>query len=313
MTIFAHASKLTREVPPVVNGYLLDDVQWSIIVPIERINLITNPSFETNTTGYTAVDGAVLTRTAAKQRHGVYSLQVKPGLSVVSGLYYTTPSLTAGSTYAFSLDVFIPGGRRWVIRAFDAVRSLSTELITGKGYWERLSIVFTPVTTGAHRLYLEKDSNSDVGVIYTDGWQLELCETGNYWPTTYIDGDGQGFVVNQVPPAYYWSGTPHASISTRNGQTRAGGRILNLQSDLGFRVFSAIGLGMDSVTNVSTPNALVGGAFYQRTVGQARKFILTGAIFGVSLNELQRNRRLLLDTLKPDRSEERRVGKECRL
>ena len=81
--------KSRKATPEVVNGYFLDDVKLSVIVPIERMNLILNPSFETNTTGYASVDGATLTRTTESQRRGVYSLKVKPGLSSVSGLYYT--------------------------------------------------------------------------------------------------------------------------------------------------------------------------------------------------------------------------------
>jgi len=291
--------KSRRAVPETVKGYFLDDVKLSVIVPIERMNLISNPSFETNTIGYTAVDGAILTRTTEDQRRGTRALKVKPGLSSVSSLYYTSPSLTSNNTYAFSLDVNIRGGRKYQIRVSDNARSLVTKKVIGKGFWERISVVFTTVTTGAHRLYFEKDSNSSTDVFFTDGWQLELCEAGNYWPTTYIDGDQSGFVVNQIPPPYLWTGTPHASTSTRSGATRAGGRVLDLRSDLGFEVNSIIGLGMEAVTNIATPNALIGGAFYQRTTPQSRRFTIVGSLFGATVNELKRNRRLLSDTLNP--------------
>jgi hypothetical protein len=196
--------------------------------------------------------------------------------------------------------VNIRGGRKYLIRVFDGARDVAVKKIVGKGYWERVSLVFTAQTTGAHRLYLEKDSNSNTDVFFTDGWQLELCAAGQFFPTTYIDGDQSGFVANQVPPAYYWQGTPHASASVRSGLTRAGGRVLNFRDDLGFRLTSLIGFGMNSVTNVAIPNALIGGAFYQRTISQTRTFTIVGALFGDTPNELNRNRRLLLDTLKPD-------------
>ena len=292
--------KSRKAIPDLVNGYFLDDVKLSVITPIERMNLILRPSFETDTTGYTAVDGATLTRTTESQRRGVYSLKVKPGLSSVSGLYYTSSSLTANSTYAFSLDVNIRGGRKYQIRVSDNVRNLVVKKVAGNGYWERISVVFTAVTTGAHRLYFEKDANNSTDVFFTDGWQLELCEAGNFWPTTYIDGDQLGFVANQIPLPYLWTGTPHASTSTRSGLTRAGGRMLDLRSDLGFEVNSIVGLGMDAITNVATPNALIGGAFYQRTTPQSRRFTIVGSVFGSTPDELHRNRRLLLDTLKPD-------------
>jgi len=36
--------------PSIQNGYELDDV-FSVVVPIARVNEISNPSLETNTTG----------------------------------------------------------------------------------------------------------------------------------------------------------------------------------------------------------------------------------------------------------------------
>src|SRR3990167_1340239 len=147
-----------REATEIVKDYFLDDIRLSVIVPVERTNMILAPSFETNATGYTAVDGSILTRTTEDQRRGAYALKVKPGLSSVSGLYYTTSSLTSGNTYAFSLDVNVRGGRKYQVRIWDGVRSLAVKKAIGKGFWDRMSVVFTAVTTGAHRIYLEKDS-----------------------------------------------------------------------------------------------------------------------------------------------------------
>lgn len=291
-----------KAIPEVVSGYELDRLQFSVIVPIERTNLITNPSFETNTTGYTSVDGATLTRTTTTQRRGVYSLQIKPGLSSVSGVYYTSSALTAGQTYAFSLDVFIRGGKKFQIRAFDGVRSLVTRPIIGKNYWERVSFIFTAVTTGAHRFYFEKNGESNntfTDNVFTDGWQLELCEAGNYFETTYIDGDQQGLIPNQFPPAYFWDGFPHASISIRSGQTRAGGRVIHL-SDFGFDLTSIAGLDSAPVKNASLPFALIGGSTYQRSTYQSRQFTLIANIGGETLSEFEDNIQFLIDSFKFD-------------
>lgn len=284
-----------KAIPDVVNGYKLGDY-FSVVLPKERTNLVSNPSFETNTTGYTSQSGATLTRTTVNQRHGIFSLQVKPGLSSDSGVYYTTPVLTAGLTYAFSFDVFIQGGRQWKLRVSDNVNDVGVKSITGQGYWQRITLVCTPVTTGAHRLYLQKNgssaNNNNTDVIFTDGWQVELCASGEEWPTTYIDGDQSGFVTNQIPPAYYWNGTPHASTSTRSGQTRAGGRLVNLR-EYGFRLMSIIGLGIFPLVNSNTPYALVGGANYQRTIAQSRMFTLAGAMLGRTAIQIKSNRQRL--------------------
>lgn len=293
-----------RAFPEVISGYDLNPKRgfFSVILPIARTNLITNPSFETNSTGYTLVDGATLTRTTETQRRGAYCARIKPGASAVSGVYYSTSALVAGNTYAFSVDVFIRGGVDFQIRAFDGIRSLVTKPVTGKGYWERVSFVFTAVTSGVHRLYLEKNgesSNTNTDNFFTDGWQLELCEAGNYWPTTYIDGDLTGLVVNQQPPAFIWNGTPHASTSTRSGQTRAGGQVVKLL-DLGLRVLAMIGVGMGQLNNTSINYGLIDGGQYQRTIAVPKNFTLTGSITGGTLAQVQRSQQALIDAFKPD-------------
>lgn len=296
------SSRSYKAVPEIVAGYSLNKLQFSVIVPIERTNLILNPSFETNTTGYTAVDGATLTRTTETQRRGVFSLRIKPGVSSVSGVFYTSSALVAGNTYAFSLDVNIRGGRQFQVRVFDGARSLVTKAIRGKGYWERIAIVFTAVTSGAHRFYFEKNgdgNNTTTDNVFTDGWQLELCEAGNYWETTYIDGDQSGFVINQFPPAYYWNGTPNASTSVRSGQTRSGGQKMNL-SQFGLRIMAVIGLGMSPVSNSAIDYALIGGANYQRTTEESRAFTLVGRVSGENKTVLQNNRDDLIDVFRPD-------------
>lgn len=258
--------------PDVISSTVLRDY-LSVILPIERTNLILNPSFETNTAGYTSVDGATLTRTTEEQRRGVFSLKVKPGLSQTSGLYHTTSSLTAGTAYVFSCDVFIRGGAKYTISIYDGIRTVVQRQIVGKGYWERVSIGAVMITAGAHRLYLQKDGHNDTREFYTDGWQLEACAAGEMFPTTYIDGDLNGFVVNQVPSAFYWTGEPHASTSIRSAQTRAGGRVVNLK-EYSLQVLALIGLGMSPVNNVATPLGLIGGAVYQRTVPGVRGFTI---------------------------------------
>lgn len=289
---------ILRALPDVVSGYSLDKLQFSVILPVERTNLILNPSFETNTTGYTLVDGAVLTRTTELQRRGVFSLRVKPGVSNVSGLYYTSSALTAGNTYAFSLDVWIRASRKYRIRVFDGARTIVTKKIVGRSVWQRIEVMFTAVTTGAHRLYLEKDDNNDTENFFTDGWQLELCAAGNFYPTTYLDGDQEGFVLNQFPPAYYWNGPEHASISTRSGQTTAGGRVVSFLH-YGVIVLSVIGLGFSPVANVSFPYGSIDGSNYQRTNLKARQFTLATSISGKNIFELLSVRQLLESLVSP--------------
>jgi arabinoxylan arabinofuranohydrolase len=92
-----------RQLPPIQTGYPLDDV-WSVVVPIARTNLVTNPSFETGTTSWTASGGSIA-RTTTQQYHGAYSLAITPTAATTDGARYDTVSLTSGTTYAYSAKV----------------------------------------------------------------------------------------------------------------------------------------------------------------------------------------------------------------
>ena len=62
----------TQEVPLVNDMYLPD--WFSVVIPEETRNLVTNPSVEVDTTGYTLVGaGVVIARTIDEQRRGAYS------------------------------------------------------------------------------------------------------------------------------------------------------------------------------------------------------------------------------------------------
>src|SRR3990172_10712534 len=77
---------------------------WEICVPLAKQNLITNPSIELDTTGYTASGASIARSTAAdRARRGLASLIVNPTTGLYDGVYYTL-ALTSGSPYCFSLD-----------------------------------------------------------------------------------------------------------------------------------------------------------------------------------------------------------------
>lgn len=58
--------------PDLPSGYPLRPFRgWlRIVVPEATVNLITNPSLETNTTGYTAYSGASISQSITQQRRG---------------------------------------------------------------------------------------------------------------------------------------------------------------------------------------------------------------------------------------------------
>src|SRR5687768_1054745 len=96
-----------RIIPTAPDGYALDPVRglFSVVIPEATTNLVTNPSVETATTGWTAVGGSIA-RSTTQQRRGVYSLAVTPTSGTTDGVYFGTVSLTSGTTYTASVDVY---------------------------------------------------------------------------------------------------------------------------------------------------------------------------------------------------------------
>jgi hypothetical protein len=256
----------------VINGIYLPDM-FSVVIPEATENMVTNPSFEMNATGYTAVGaGAAITRVNTDQRRGSYSLQITPAAGVASGAYFGTVTLVTGQSYTFSIDIHGVAGHWYELyfASAAAVRLGSPYRFQANGYWQRVSITYFETAGAARRLYIVQDANADVRPFYVDGWQ---CENKPY-PTTYCDGDLEGFVIGET--AYGWNGTYHGSTSFRTATTRSGGRIINLKN-YKFNLLGSMGLGLAPVTNYSLPSNL-GGAYYQNTINNVRSFTLIGDV-----------------------------------
>jgi len=257
------------------------DESIGIIVPYARTNLVTNPSLETNTTGYTAVGGAIV-RSTAEQSHGAYSLAITPSTAPTDGAYYGTVALTAGTTYAISVDVKGLAGVPYTLRvATTGGVDLIATPFRGVGAWQWIWLFWTETSTTTRRIYLTKNGSARTGVFYADGWQVEACGSEGVFVTTYIDGDQAGLIANQFPAAFGWNGTPHASTSFRSGQTRAGGRIVRFK-DFGFVLTAIIGLGLATPRNAALGFAQLDGAQYSTTIKPERTISLVGRWTGTT-------------------------------
>ena len=292
--------------PDIVAGAALEDprASWfSVIVPIERTNMVTNPSFETGTTGWSAVASGSLSRTAARQYHGAYSLAVFPGAGAGDGASYDL-TLVSGRTYAISAKVFGQAGVRYQLSlATTGNVDLANIRWTGDGTW-RWVWCYYKEPTGATRRIIVKQLSSPPPAnrsFYVDGVQCEYVQTTGDTVSTYIDGDQVGLVPNQYPPAYYWTGTPHASTSVRSGLTRAGGMVMPL-GRFGFLLTAIVGLGLIPPQITATPFAQLDGAQYMRTRKAPRTFTLIGRIDASTPGQLDRQRGALGALLDRDAS-----------
>jgi carbohydrate binding protein with CBM4/9 domain/cortical protein marker for cell polarity len=290
-----------RVFPAPVIGYRISG-KWEVVEPIGAsvVNLIKNPSLELNSTGYNAQGSAAIARDSTVQRRGVYSLKVTPTSAQLDGAYYDdTLTLVGQTTYTLAFDFKGAGGykyRFYVSNNLNNAISPITSFVATGGF-QRVSVTFRdPHTAGAsivRRVYLIKDFSTNTIPFYWDG----LCLTATPYPTTYFDGDNVGFIIGRSD--FFWNGTRHGSASTMASYTRAGGKITPL-AQYGLTLLAMLGLGMQPLSNISTPLASIGGSQYQRTVAMDRVFDLVGAITGNDLPILQDNRRKLINLFKQD-------------
>ena len=254
----------------------------AVIVPVARTNMITNPSFETTTSGWTA-SGGTITRTTEQQYHGAYSLKVTPTTGLVDGAYYSPLTMQAGNVYAISCKLL---GAPGVPYKLAMTSSTPTERVSrafiGTGQWQWIWLVWAETgTSTSRRIYIQKAGHASTQPFYVDGVQVELCGPEGNIPTTYIDGDQTGYLVGQHPPAYLWLGTPHASMSVRSGQTRTGGRLVKF-SDLGFWTATIIGLGLAIPQHAALSIAQLDGSAYQRSRKTERTVSFVGRWQGMT-------------------------------
>lgn len=286
--------------PAPITGYRLDAL-WEVVEPIGAnvINLVTNPSVELATTGYTAQGSATIARDSTRQRRGVYSLKVTPTSAQLDGVYFGTVTLTGESIYTFAFDLYAPGGVKYRFYVANTTNNAVSGVIsvTGNGAWQRVHVTFRePNTAGvniARRLYITKDYSTSTQPFYVDG----LCVTATPYPVTYFDGDSVGFIAGRVD--FLWNGTAHGSTSTMMNYTRAAGKITAF-SKYGLTILAILGAGMQPIVNISTPLAFIGGGQYQRTISSERLFDLAGQITAPNMSLLHNNRRKLLDLLRPN-------------
>jgi hypothetical protein len=284
-------------------AHLLEGANFQIVVPEESTNLIANPSFETNTTGWSAAGtGVTITRDTSISFFGAASGRMSDASPSNSGSEYVIASLmpaTAGQVYTLSFYYWKRASGAQTGRAFLAfydagssqISTVSLTLAPGNvAQWKRADIAaLAPASTAfVTCIFTTQGVSTGQYDLYLDGVQIEAKP----YPTTYIDGDQEGCV---------WIGAAHASSSFRPVTTRKGGRPMSL-SDYKFKVAAVIGAGAAALSTVATPYANIGGAYYQRSIPQARTLQIAGQFECDGQIDLMRNRAALIDAVNPNRT-----------
>lgn len=175
-----------------------------------RTNLITNPSFETNTTGYTSGNAASISRvTSPAPVSGSYCLKV-PHSGTASGSVNITPGPTVAKNTTYTVSMYV--------YASAAVSARLEYMGNNSGYhngpkvtfsantWTRYSWTFNSGTdTQINYFYFEQPGVGTGTDFYVDAVMLEKTNVVG----TYFDGattSGSGWT-------YSWNGTANASTS----------------------------------------------------------------------------------------------------
>lgn len=271
-------------------AHYLEGADFQIVVPEESTNLIANPSFETNTAGWTA-SLVTLSRSTTQSFFGAASLKLVYGVSAAGSYAFAQINVSASTLYTLSGYAFVESavGAAAGDAALAVVDGATTLTKTGLskrvGHWVRYTLTFR---TGAATSSVYVDLYGLNGTVYWDGVQLEAKP----YATTYIDGEQDDCI---------WTGAAHGSSSYRPVTTRKGGRPVPLK-DYKFKVAGVIGASMASLTTIATPYANIGGAYYQRSVSPARTVQIAGQFECNSHIDLMRQRAALIDAVNPNRT-----------
>jgi hypothetical protein len=165
---------------------------------ISYTNLITNPSFETNTTGWSGTS-STLTRITTQYYIGTAALQVtgNSGFVPIAKISYTYIA-----SQVYKAQAYVKGTSGQTVKFFTTAGSLSSATITLDGGWDLLTWTFTPTTTSGD---LEIQGNTNTSTIYVDAVMLQ---TVNFSPV-YFDGNS---TYNNTY-FYKWSSTVNNSTS----------------------------------------------------------------------------------------------------
>lgn len=182
-----------------------------------RTNLVTNPSFETGTTGWALGGGSPpsMATSTTVARLGSQSLKLTwPTAARNTGsVNYAATGLTTGTAYTWSVYAYVPAGNPSVFITVSGSPTATTSIVANTGTtvnsWVRLAYAFTASATSHNIAVVNNDAGSSGQVCFLDSAMLEAVNTTL---GSYFDGSYGGS----------WNGTANASTSTQATQFFSG-------------------------------------------------------------------------------------------
>lgn len=249
--------------------------RYKLVQPKAARNYVLNPSAEV-AGNFSQYGGATVTREQGISAWGEYSYKIVPG-GTARGLTLLCSAAPASDP---AQVIFAARGVSGVLTVTSTGVATATVIQPLGGGW----VLYQAVGAFTSKEVQITNSKNETwyldGVTHTEGTRLQ----------TYLDGD---------QPGCRWVGLLHGSASVRDGNTRAGGEIYDLETDLYFRVIRPLG-GMGAPENILTARVVrPGGSVEVSRIG-ARTLILTGWLLASSLATMNARYVALGDALKPD-------------
>ena len=266
----------------------LKQMKYWIVKPKAAVNQIKNPAFaspdyEEDWTASGA--GVTIAESGDYQRRGAYSMKVNPASGVESGAYYAGLTVEVGKPYTFSCYVKGTAGQAMRIEIRQTTTIKETKQFVATGYWQRVEVTYTaPVNAADYRVYVIRDAVASTDPFYVDGAQFEQDSKAS----TFFDGYTAGC---------HWTGAIRNSPSARSDNTGLGGELLCINDYA--KIISVHGFGMGNWNQIMT-KMTTGGDMYQTHIRTSRNVSMVLAYNGKDQGELQANRKVILDALRPD-------------
>ncbi len=255
---------------------------WKIVVPESTTNKVLNPSAE-ETGNFSAV-GATVTRVTTYSKYGLRSYRVQSAADD-QGVSLALAAL-ANAVHYVTLRVrgTLPAAWDW---SCDNVNyATSSKIADLDDDWAVYGLSFPAAQANGSTMFYVRQNGSGSGDFYLDGVQVEEAD---HW-TTYCDGDQEGCE---------WLGSDHGSQSRRSGQSRAGGRVRDLQDDYHLDIGGVLGAGVAPYGLSADKYAMLPGGELNSVKVQMRSLTLTGVVRGTSWSNLHSNKQALLEVLMP--------------
>lgn len=268
---------------------VLERMKFWIVVPKYAENQIKNPTFASpdfvEDWVETGGQGNSIEETGDEQRWGAYSMKVNTDTNA-SGAYHGGLTVVDKLAYTFSCYVKGVAGQAMRILISDGADAVkATTQFTATGYWQRVEVTHTAAENAAtYRAKVIRDAVASTAAYYVDGAQFEQASKAS----TLFDG---------YSPGCHWTGAIRNSTSARSDNTGLGGELLCINDYA--RVISVHGFGMGDWNQIMT-KMTTGGDMYQTHIRKSRNISMVLAYTGDNQGELQTNRKIILDALRPD-------------